>query len=352
MTTTTRPPTPSPAPARAGAVADVARITGLVVLTGVLVVVAFASITLGTRGVGVSTIIRSFTDYDPDSTAQTVIRELRVPRTIIGILAGMALGLGGALLQGVTRNPLADPSIMGTTNGASAAIVVTIMVFGAQSLHTYVWFGFLGAAAATFLVYAVASFGREGATPVKLALAGAAVSAGLYSLITGIVMTNLDALNEMRVWQVGSLASRGWPILHQVWPFFVVGILAALVTARWLNGLALGDDIATALGQRVARTRGLVFVIVTVLAGSAVAACGPIVFVGLVVPHLARAICGPDYRWTLPYTLLLSPILLLAADIVGRLVMRPGELQVGVVLGVIGAPAFILLVRRRNLAEL
>ena len=353
MTTTTQPPAPVAAPrAAAGVAATSARIAGLVVLAGVLVVVCFVSIRLGTRGVGWSTIVRSFTDYDPSSTAQTVIRELRVPRTLVGILAGAALGLGGALLQGVTRNPLADPSIMGTTNGASAAIVLTIMVFHQQSLHTYVWIGFLGAAAATFLVYAVASFGREGATPVKLALAGAAVSAGLYSVTTGIVMSNLDALNEMRVWQVGSLASRGWPILEQVWPFFVVGILAALATSRWLNGLALGDDLASALGLRVMRTRAVVFVVVTVLAGSAVAACGPIVFVGLVVPHIARAICGPDYRWILPYTLLLSPIVLLTADIVGRLVMQPSELQVGVVLGVFGAPAFVALVRRRNLAEL
>jgi iron complex transport system permease protein len=325
---------------------------GLVVLVGVLLVVCFFSITLGSRGVGFTTIWRSFTDFDPSSAAETVVREMRVPRTLIGIFAGAALGVSGAILQGVTRNPLADPGIMGINAGAAAFIVFGIMVFGAQSVGVYIWLAFLGAGFATVAVYGIASFGREGATPVKLALAGAAVTAALSSLTSAIVMTNVDALNELRFWQVGSLAGRYMPIFWQTAPFILVGLIVAMGTGRALNGLALGEDLALALGQRVRLSRTIMFVTVAILCGAATAACGPIVFLGLVVPHLARLICGPDYRWILPYTLVLTPILLLVADILGRVVMSPGELQVGVVIGVLGAPAFVALVRYRNLSEL
>lgn len=326
--------------------------TGLLVLIGVLLVVCFFSITLGARGVGLAEIWKAFTDYDPSVASETVVRELRVPRTLIGIFAGAALGLSGAILQGVTRNPLADPGIMGINAGAATAIVFAIMVLGTQSPSTYVWFAFLGAGITTVAVYGIASFGREGATPVKLALAGAAVAATLSSVTSAIVMTNVNALNELRFWQVGSLAGRYFPVFWQTFPFLAVGIVLAMGAGRSLNGLALGEDLALALGQRVRRTRIVLFVTVAILCGAATAACGPIVFVGLMVPHLARLICGPDYRWILTYSLLLTPIVLLTADIVGRVIVSPGELQVGVVLGVIGAPAFILLVRYRNLAEL
>ncbi|MFC5676566.1 FecCD family ABC transporter permease [Aeromicrobium endophyticum] len=326
--------------------------TGFVVLVGLLAVVCFFSITMGARGVGLSTIWKAFDDYDPGNASETVIRELRVPRTLIGIFAGAALGLSGAILQGVTRNPLADPGIMGINAGAATFIVFGIMVLGTQSVSTYVWFAFAGAGVATVTVYGIASFGREGATPVKLALAGAAVTAILSSITSAIVMTNVSALNELRFWQVGALAGRYFPVFWQTVPFLALGIVLALGTGRALNGLALGEDLALALGQRVRLTRAIMFVTVAILSGAATAACGPIVFIGLVVPHLARMICGPDYRWILSYSLLLTPIVLLLADIVGRLIISPGELQVGVVIGVLGAPAFILLVRYRNLAEL
>lgn len=325
---------------------------GFVVLVGLVAVVCFFSITMGARGVGPSTIWKAFTDYDASIASETVIRELRVPRTLIGVLAGAALGLSGAILQGVTRNPLADPGIMGINAGAATAIVFGIMVVGTQSVGTYVWFAFLGAGVATVTVYGIASFGREGATPVKLALAGAAVTAILTSITSGIVMTNVSALNELRFWQVGALAGRYFPVFWQTAPFLLIGIVLALGTGRALNGLALGEDLAVALGQRVKRTRVVMFVTVAILCGAATAAVGPIVFVGLLVPHLSRMICGPDYRWILAYSVLLTPIVLLVADIVGRVIVSPGELQVGVVLGVIGAPLFILLVRYRNLAEL
>ena len=277
---------------------------------------------------------------------------MRVPRTLLGVAGGVALGVSGAILQGMTRNPLADPGIMGINAGAAAAIVTAIAVLGIHGMGAYIWLAFAGAGIAVGVVYGIASFGREGATPVKLALAGAAVTAGLTSLTTGIVMTDLDALNAIRFWQVGSLAGRYMPVFWQVVPFIAAGTLVALGTGRALNGLALGDDVARGLGQRVARTRLLMFATVAVLCGAATAACGPIVFLGLVVPHVARLICGPDYRWILPYCMVLAPILLLGADIAGRVVAAPSELQVGVVLGVIGAPVFVLLVRYRSLSEL
>jgi iron complex transport system permease protein len=327
-------------------------LVGFGLLLVLLVGVCFVSITMGSRSITLLTIWDAFANYDPSSASETVVREMRVPRTLLGLSAGAALGLSGAILQGVTRNPLAEPGIMGINSGAAAFIVFGIMVLGTQQLSMYIWLGFLGAAVATVAVYAIASFGREGATPVKLALAGAAVTAAFYSLTNAIVMTNVEALNELRFWQVGSLAGRYLPVFWQTLPFIVVGTVIALGTGRALNALALGEDVARALGQRVRLTRFTLFVTVALLCGAATAACGPIVFVGLVVPHIARIMCGPDYRWILGYSLVLTPIVLLTCDIIGRVVVSPSELQVGVVLGVLGAPAFIALVRYRNMVEL
>jgi iron complex transport system permease protein len=325
---------------------------GLAALVGALLVVCFFSVTLGSRSITLATIWDAFADFDPASASETVVRQMRLPRTLIGIIAGAALGVGGAVLQGVTRNPLADPGIMGINAGAAACIVFAIMVLGVQRPSVYVWFAFLGAGLATVTVYGIASFGREGATPVKLALAGAAVTAGLSSITSAVVMTHVEALNELRFWQVGSLAGRYLPVFWQTAPFMALGLAVALGAGRALNGLALGEDVALALGQRVRRTRAVLFVTVAVLCGAATAACGPISFLGLLVPHLARLLCGPDYPWILAYAVVLTPILLLLADITGRVVMSPDELQAGVVLGVIGAPVFVALVRSRKLAEL
>ncbi|MET7397862.1 iron ABC transporter permease [Dactylosporangium sp. NPDC005572] len=325
---------------------------GLAVLCAVLAVVAFLSVTQGSRDISLSEVLHALGGVDDDgSINSTVTLELRVPRTLLGILVGAALGVAGAILQGVTRNPLADTGIMGINAGAAVLVVFAVTVLGVHGIGVSIWFAFAGAILATVLVYAIASLGREGATPVKLALAGAAVTAGLTSVTTGIVMTNIDALNELRFWQVGSLAGRYAPVLTGVAPFLIVALLASLGFGRALNGLALGEDVARGLGQRVGRTRAAAFVVVAVLAGAATAACGPIVFVGLVVPHLARLICGPDYRWILPYSMLLAPIVLLLCDVVGRVVAAPDELQVGVVLGVLGAPAFVAVVRYGKLSE-
>jgi iron complex transport system permease protein len=325
---------------------------GLVGLGAVLALVGFLSLTLGSRDIGLPEVLAALADLRSDGTiTSTVTLDLRVPRTLLGVLAGAALGVAGAVLQGLTRNPLADAGVMGVNHGAAVCVVLAITVLGVRDVGTSVWFAFAGAAGAIALVHAVASLGREGATPVKLALAGAAVTAGLGSLTSGIVLTSIDALDELRFWQVGSLAGRYGPVLLGVAPFLVVGLVAALGFGRALNGLALGEDSARGLGQRVGRTRAGAFAVVAVLAGAATAACGPIVFVGLAVPHVARFLCGPDYRWILPYSMLLAPIVLLLADVAGRVVAAPQELQVGVVLGVLGAPVFIAIVRYGRLSE-
>jgi len=349
MSATSRYATPT-APRRARRA--VALGPGLAVLGAVLVLVAFLSVTMGSRSLGLWEVLRALGSLDDDgSITSTVTLEMRVPRTLLGILVGAALGVAGAVLQGVTRNPLADAGIMGINSGAAACVVFAITVLGVRGVGVYIWFAFAGAIGALVLVYAIASMGREGATPLKLALAGAAVTAGLASVTTGIVMTNVDALNELRFWQVGSLAGRYRPILTGVAPFMLAGLAVSMFFGRALNGLALGEDMARGLGQHVTRTRAAAFAVVAVLAGAATAACGPIVFVGLVVPHLARFICGPDYRWILPYSMLLAPIVLLLADVLGRVAVAPDELQVGVVLGVLGAPAFVAIVRYARLSE-
>ena len=321
-------------------------------LAAPLALTAFLSVTLGSRDIGLAEVWRAVGGLtESGAITTTVTLELRVPRTLLGMLVGAALGAAGAILQGVTRNPLADAGIMGINSGAAVLVVFAITVLGIRGAGVYVWFAFAGAIMATILVYAIASLGREGATPVKLALAGAAVTAGLGSVTTGVVMTNVDALNELRFWQVGSLAGRYAPILTGVAPFLLAGLAAALALGRVLNGLVLGEDVARGLGQRVALNRAIAFGIVAVLAGASTAACGPIVFIGLVVPHIARFLCGPDYRWIIPYSMVISSIVLLLADVLGRVVAVPDELQVGVVLGVLGAPVFVAIVRYGRLSE-
>lgn len=338
--------------ALATGLAPAARAGGFVLLALALCLVLVLSITVGARPIALADIWNALTAFDPTQTNHKIILDLRLPRTLVGLLVGAALGLSGAILQGATRNPLADPGILGINAGATLCVVLGISVFGITQLSGYVWLAFLGAGGAMLVVYLVASLGREGATPVKLALAGAAVTAALTSVTSAILITNVETLDQIRFWQVGALTGRTTDILMQVAPFILAGIVLALLTSRILDGLALGDDVARGLGLKVQRGRAMVGFAAVILAGAATAAAGPIAFVGLTVPHLARAFTGPNYRWILLYSMLLAPILLLGADIIGRIIVPPGELQVGIVTAALGAPFFIALVRRRKLAEL
>jgi len=328
----------------------VTRTAVLVALVAGLAVVVVASFAIGARDIDLSTTIAALLGRG-EGTDGMVVVDLRGPRTVIGLVAGAALGLAGALMQGVTRNPLADPGILGVNAGASLLVIVAIAVFGVSSASGYVWFAFIGAALATVLVYLVGS-GRGGATPLSLTLAGAAVTAMLTAVITLVLLTDLDTLSQFRFWQVGSLTGRDLATVATVAPFIAVGAVLALVLGPRLNVLALGDDLATGLGQSVTVTRIAAGIAVVLLCGGATAIAGPIAFVGLVVPHIARRVVGPDYRWILAYSLLLGPILLLVADIVGRIVVRPAELEAGMLVAAIGAPVLVALVRRSRVSAL
>ena len=327
-------------------------LAGVVVGAVLLVALSVLSLMVGARTILPADVVHALLHYSRMDADSLVVVDSRLPRTLLGIVAGVGLGLAGAVMQGLSRNPLADPGILGVNFGASLAVVVAIAVVGVTAPSGYLWFAFAGAALASAVVYAVSSLGREGATPVKLAIAGAAVSAALGSLITAIELTSRASLSAMRFWQVGSLAGRGFEVLWQVLPTLTVGVVIALALGRLLNGLALGDDVARGLGQRVGVTRALCGVAIVLLCGSATAAVGPIAFAGLIVPHIARRVVGGDYRWVLAYSALIAPSLLLACDILGRVIAPPGELQVGVVLAFVGAPVFIALVRRRRMVSL
>jgi iron complex transport system permease protein len=342
----------APRPAAARLPSDRRRVLGLVVAVLVLVLLCGLSVAVGTRTTPPSSVLQAFTDYDPLSPDQVVVRELRLPRTLLGLLVGAALGLAGVVMQGLTRNPLADPGLLGVNAGAALAVVIGLAVLGVGSTTGQVWLALVGAAVAAVVVYGVASLSRGGASPLTLALAGAAVGALLTALSTAVLLTDSATFAQFRFWQVGALAGRDAGVAAQVAPFLLVGAVLALGLGRSLNTLALGADVARGLGTRVRSVRVVGALAVVLLCGAATAACGPIAFVGLTVPHAARVVAGPDHRWMLPYAMVLAPVLILAADVLGRVIARPGEVQVGVLTALVGAPVFVALVRRRRLAVL
>lgn len=326
------------------------------VLSAVLLGLCLLSLALGAASIPPDQVVRALFGDAPSRFVDNVIWSARVPRTALGLAAGAALGLSGALMQALTRNPLADPGILGVTAGASFAIVLAVGVFGLGSFYGYVWFAFAGALVTSVLVYLLGRLGRSGLTPVKLALAGIAVSSLLNSLTSAIALTDPDALDRYRFFTAGSMADQDGATVLRILPFLAVGAVLALGCAPALNSLALGEDVAASLGRRPGLVRLSGVTAITLLTGAAVAVIGPVVFIGLVVPHAARVLAqlagiGPDQRWLLPLSAALAPCLLLAADIVGRMIARPVEVQAGIVVAFIGGPFFIALVRRRKLAE-
>jgi iron complex transport system permease protein len=322
-------------------------LAALVLLAGA----SLASIAVGSVHVPPGEALQAL--VNPEATDEHVIvRDVRVPRTLVGIAVGAALGVAGALLQGMTRNPLADPGILGLEAGAGLAVVGAIFLLGVSSVSGYVWFALAGAALAGGVVYAIGTSGGARAAPVTLALAGAAITVLLTALTSAVLLLDVQTLDEFRFWIAGSLAGRDLSILAGVLPFMAAGLVLALASAKALNAQALGDDVARALGQRVGRARLAAAVGSVLLSGAAVAVAGPVAFVGLTVPHAARAITGPDYRKVIPWSALLGAILILLADVLGRVMAPPAEVPVGIVMAAVGVPAFIALVRRPRLAEL
>ncbi|TDQ50727.1 FecCD family ABC transporter permease [Actinorugispora endophytica] len=325
------------------------RLFGLLAAAAALGVVVVLSVAVGAREIPFTTAWSLLWRHD-GSDAAVIVHDYRIPRTLLGVLVGVSLGLAGALMQALTRNPLADPGLLGVNMGASTGVVAAIAFLGLSTVTGYVWCALLGAAAASVLVYLLGSAGPGAATPERLVLAGAAMTAVLFSFNTAVLLLNPRAFDRFRFWNIGSLAGRYTDVLLPVLPFAAAGTLLALALMRPLNALAMGDQLGRALGARVGLVRGLGVGAVVLLCGAATAAAGPIGFVGLAVPHVARFVAGPDQRWVLPYSMLLAPVLLLGSDVAGRALAAPGELQVGIVTAFLGAPVFIALCRRRRVA--
>ena len=323
------------------------RVLWLAAALTVLVAAVLLSLAVGSRTIPFGETVDALL-HGGDTTDAVVVRELRVPRTVVGLAVGAALGMAGTVMQGITRNPIADPGILGVSQGAAAGVVLAISAFGIGTLTGYVWFGFAGAALATVLVYVLAGRGRGGATPVKLALAGSAMSAFIASLNTLVLTTDAATLDRFRFWQVGSLSGRSADVAWQLMPFLLAGTVLVFAVAGGLDALALGDDTAKGLGARTGLVRATGAVGATVLTGSAVAAAGPIAFVGLAVPHAARALVGADHRWVLTLSAVLGPALLLLADALGRVLFPPSEVPAGVMTALVGVPVLVVLVRRRK----
>ncbi len=345
-TTLTAPATPSGV-ARRGRT----RTMWLLVVLAVLAATCLLSLAVGSKALSPAEAWDGLW-HGGDSDAAAIVRTARLPRTLLGVLAGAGLGVSGALIMAMTRNPLADPGILGVNAGASFAVALGVAALGLTNFEQYVWFSFAGAVVATVAVYLIGGAGRRRATPVRLTLAGVALGAVLAGITSGIALLDRTTFDRLRFWGAGSLAGPDLGLVARLAPFVLVGLVIALTIARPLNAIALGEELAVSVGARVATARALGLVAVTLLCGAVTAVTGPIGFVGLMVPHIGRWLLGPDQRWVIAFSALGGAVLLLLADIAGRVVLYPGEIQAGIVTGVLGAPVLIVLVRRRNVSGL
>lgn len=338
----------TPRPVAAGAV----RVGVIVAVTaGALLAGALVSLSVGSNPIPPARVWQLL--WQPDGSFEaTVVLEQRLPRTLVLVVVGAALGVAGALIQSLTRNPLADPGILGINAGASLAVVLAVAITGISAVGFYLWFAFAGAAAAAVVVYLLGMAGDAAPSPLRLSLAGVAISMTIASLVQTVILANANAFNEFRFWAAGSVEGRGWPVLGATGGFIAAGLVLAGCLAPALNVLALGADAGRALGVRVGLVRGLAVAAVTLLAGAATAAAGPIMFLGLGVPYLARAVFGPDQRLVLPGTALAAPVVLLVADVLARVVVAPSEVPVGVLAAILGGPVFVAIVRRPRIEAL
>lgn len=326
------------------------RLLWMLVALAILAILMVASTMIGSRNVGLDDVLAAYlgsaSGFDQASVAK------RIPRTLLAICVGAGLGISGAVMQGVTRNPLADPGILGVNTGASLAVVVGIAYFGLSNATDYIWFAIVGAGVTSVFVYAIGSLGRQGATPLKLALAGAATAAALSSFISAVVLPRGDISDLARDWQIGGVGGVTLDSVLLILPFLIVGFVISSYSAPGLNALALGDELAAGLGQHVGLTRLVSASGAVVLCGAATAVAGPIGFIGLVIPHACRLLIGVDHRWLIPFSAVTGAGLLTGSDILGRIIARPAELDVGILTALIGAPFFIAIVRRQKVRSL
>ena len=323
----------------------------IILCLALLSVIAMFSVSLGVKRIAFSKVMEVIFGNDLDSIEATIILQ-RIPRTVFGILAGGALGISGALMQSITRNPIADPSILGVNTGASLFVVAGIAFFNITAAYQYIWLAIIGAGLTAVFVYSVASMGKDGATPLKLALSGAAVSIVLGSLVSTIMLPNNRVMEAFRFWQVGSIGSATWENIALISPFLILGFVISMLISGYLNNLALGDEAATALGTNVVLTRSVGALASVLLCGAATALAGPIGFIGLIIPHIVRLVFGSEMSKMLPLSFIGSGILLLLSDILGRIIGSPGETEVGIVTAVLGAPIFIFAIRKGRVKSL
>ncbi|WP_426325349.1 FecCD family ABC transporter permease [Microbacterium sp. E-13] len=326
------------------------RLAWLCASVAVLAVLCIASVAFGARDVALDDMFAGLTGDTSGIAPAAVVA--RLPRTVLALLVGAALAMSGAAMQAVTRNPLADPGILGVSGGAALAVVIGIAFFGMSGPYAFMAASITGAAGAAVFVYTVGSLGRGGATPLKLALAGAASSAAFMSLVSAVLLPRVDLLETFRFWQIGGVGGATWDRIATILPVLALGAVVTLVCARGMNSLALGDDVATGLGEHVLRTRLVSSAGAVILCGAATAIAGPIAFVGLIIPHLCRLLVGTDYRWLLPFSAVAGAALLVTTDVVGRVIARPDEIEVGILTALVGAPFFIWIVRRQKVREL
>ncbi len=329
------------------------RFYGLISGILLLVILALASLALGSRTIALRETFNALQNYNPQNDLHLIVRELRIPRTIVAVLAGLALGVAGAIMQAITRNPLAEPGLLGVNAGAAAAVVSGMVLFGLTSMQHYVWFAFIGAGLAGAIVFFLGQAHLSGTNPVRLVLAGAGLSIVLAS-VTGIIIVNspLTVLDQVRHWSAGSVEGRGYDVAVILAVAVFIGLITAIILAGNLNAITLGRDMGEALGVNIRLTWIIACCAVMLLAGAATAAAGPVGFAGLVAPHIARMMTGPNYRWILPYSALFSAILLLGADVVGRIIAPPSEVAAGIIITLIGGPFFIFVVRKYRLNKL
>lgn len=327
------------------------RLLGLGAAVGVFLVAVLLSVAIGSAMLPMDVVWQALTAPD-GSASHATVSEARVDRTLVGVLVGVSLGVAGALIQALTRNPLADPGVLGVNAGAGFAVTLGVAVFGVTRIEQYLPLAFVGAIAGSALVYLAASGGRGGPSPLRLTVVGVAFTAVLSGISQTLALIDTETFDRMRFWEAGTITDRPAGTAAAIAPFVLVGLLVAVFCARPLNAMSLGDDAARAFGLRVGATRCGVVIAVALLCGSATAAAGPLMFVGLMVPHAVRWLTGPDWRWILVYSAVLAPVIVLVADVVGRLIVMPTELPVGVMMPLIGAPVLIVLVRGSRAREL
>lgn len=321
------------------------KVVGIIIGILLLILFNFFSIILGYTDIKFQTMIDAFTNFN-GSNEHIIIQDVRLPRALIATAVGASLGVAGALLQALTRNPLASPDILGFNAGASFSIVVALMLFSVTSLQATTWIAFFGATIAGLLVYFLGSIGRDGMTPIKMTLAGAAIAALFGSLTQGLLVMDESALEQVLFWMSGSVQGRKLEILLAVLPYLVLGLIIAISISNKINILTMGEDVAKGLGQRTLFVKLITGLSVILLAGGSVAIAGPIGFIGIVVPHVVRSFAGNDYRWIIPYCGVAGGLFLLMADIGARYVLMPEEVPVGIMTALIGTPFFIYIARK------